>query len=69
MLPHPKRGEQSVGRDHIGATPGISDTRIGTDDQRFDWRSERSRGSDSRGDFRESDESLGGAVDQRDGPQ
>src|SRR5512147_2564187 len=42
VLPHPKRGEQSVGRDHIGATLGFSDTRIRTNDQWFDWRAERS---------------------------
>ena len=36
VLADPKRGEQSVGRDHIGTPPGFSDTRIGTGNQRFD---------------------------------
>src|SRR4029077_14999492 len=66
VLSHPKRGEQSVGRDHNGATPGFSDTRIRTDDQRLNRRTERSGWPDSRSDLREADESLGGAVDRRD---
>src|SRR6267142_1472802 len=66
VLSHPKRGEQSVGRDHHGATPGFSDTRIRTDDQRFNWRTERSGWPDSRSDPGQLNEGLGGAFDQRD---
>ena len=47
VLADPKRGEQSVERDHIGTSPGLSDTRIGTSEQRFDWWSKRSGGPDS----------------------
>src|SRR4029077_961153 len=66
VLSHPKRGEQSVGRDHYGATPGFSDTRIRTDDQRFNRRTERSGWPDSRSDPGPLNEGLGGAVDRRD---